>query len=52
MKFKMGHVTSIGEIMQVRSDAVAASGRSNLRVRSASAEQFIEPNSFIFEGWL
>jgi hypothetical protein len=50
MKFKMGHVASIGKVAQVRSDAMAASGRSDLRVRSTRAEQFLEPNSSIVEG--
>jgi hypothetical protein len=52
MKFKMGHVASIGEVAQVRPDAMAASGQSDLRVRSARAVQFLEPNDSIFEGRL
>jgi hypothetical protein len=52
MKFKMGHVVGIGEVTQVRPDAVATSDRSDLCVRSARAEQFLEPNSSIIEGWL
>jgi hypothetical protein len=35
MKFKTGHVASIGEVTQVRPDAVAAFGRSDLCVRLA-----------------
>jgi hypothetical protein len=48
----MGHVASIGDVAQVRRDAVATSGQSNLRVRSARAVQFLEPNDSIFEGRL
>jgi hypothetical protein len=52
MKFKTGYVASIGEVAQVRPDVVVASGRSDLCVRSAHTEQFLESNSSIFEGWL
>jgi hypothetical protein len=50
MKFKTGHMAGISEVTQMRPHAVAASGRSDLRVRSARAEQFLEPNGSIFEG--
>jgi hypothetical protein len=46
----MGHVAGIGKVAQVRPDAVAAFGRSDLRVRSARAERFLEPNGSIVEG--
>jgi hypothetical protein len=52
MKFKTGHVADIGEVTQERPDAMAAFGRSDLRVQSARAEQFLEPNGSIFEDWL
>jgi hypothetical protein len=50
MKFKMEDVASIGDVTHVRPDVVATSNQSDLRVWSAREEQFLEPNSSIFEG--
>jgi hypothetical protein len=41
MKFKTGHVVSISEVTQVRSDAMAVSDQSDLSVRSVHVEQFL-----------
>jgi hypothetical protein len=50
MKFKMGHVASIGQWCETQSDTVFVSGQFDLRVRSTRIEQFLEPNGSIFEG--